>query len=945
MANAFSVPASMGQYVDPVNENLINQVLQSKDQKYNYNVAKVDSMLSKYSSIALARPQDKEYLQSRIKTITNGINGAGKLDMSSSNVTRQIEQNISTAIDDEVVTQIGNSKRLKDFEDSVAEKRVKSPDLYDDRNYTYAKKMAGVSDYMSGNTNSVGRLDYKDYYDIDKNLTQELEKWAKDFGKTKRVEVSPGQFVIQKATIEELTEEQIENFYKTKVQSDPKLATQMNINADYQYAGVSDEQFKTGYVNTIKATKGSIESNLAAINEEIKNTAPGSERLVQLEGLKENLNSRISQYDAEIENPTFNRQQKQLEIYSQGLLNNYKKTYKSSNITAIDFDDTPLKIEKFKLEREELQLKIDKANKEASGVGVGTEFSANDQIEGEKLDPFSQQEKIFTDSYNRLDEYLKRTDEDYAKGSAETRKQVRTQLVKSSESEDIGAQGYSSEKMRIVDEYVQNSKVYTKATSEINNKISTEVETYFNGMKSSVGNINLNNLKTTMPYTASLLADSTTADFSNLTMSQKSKVRLEIAQNLKEYVTDDKLDKKFLEGYIGLIERKTGLKRVPSSTAGVSPSNGWDMVKNAAKSLYYNNVAPYTTLPVYNREDYENKIKGYEKEGAKANKQLAASSLGFVIGMNNAASNDRTLADIDSDEISLKEGQSLRSRWAGSKSKIVSDVRASLGDGVLPNNTISVGKSYNPNVKEEKPFTSALQSIVIAQGVTPTANSPYKIQFSPDKRNAIITVSTEDLVTNDKGVQRKNVVPNNRISVPVSQIPQKILQGIDMSEASWVYDSSNKSDLKKQHRHTAFNDNQTRDEFLNKFVQNNPDLLTEKQFYEIAANPGSTPFKTKRDYQEMATKAAKIHNLGQSGLEYINQNIIQPEYFVDYERTMGQGFIAKVSKKENGNTVELYREKVNSGSYNPSAFTARSFTMINAAIESQIQEYVRQNSK
>ena len=951
MANAFSVPASMGQYVDPVNEGLINQVLQSKDNKYNYNLAKIDNLLAKYSSIPLARAQDKEYLQSRLNTIMGAVSGSGKLDMSSSNVTRQIGNNISTAIDDRVVQQIANSKTLINFEQTVAEKKEKNPDLYDDRNYTYAKKMAGVQDYMSGKTDKIGRLDYKDYYDIDKNLTGELEKWAKDFGKTKRVEVSPGQFVIQKATIEELTGEQIENFYKTKVQSDPRLMTQMNINADYQYASMSDDEFKTGYVNTLKATKGSIESNLAAINEEMKNTAPGSERMSQLESLKENFNDRVKAYDTEIESPNFNRQQKQLEVYSQGLLNNYKKTYESKNITAVDFDDTPLKIEKFKLEREELNLKIEKQRSEASalasGAGVGTEFSVNDQIQEEQKDPFTQQEKIFSDSYARMDAYLMQNNEDYAKGTDETRKEIRKQLVKASDSEDIGAQGYSSEQMKIVDEYVANSRAYTKAKSEINNKISTELEAYFNDMKKDKSKINLNNLKTTMPITASLLEDPSITSLSSLTSSQKAKVRLEMAQNLKEYGNNSDLDNKFLDNYLFTIEKGTGLKRKTETKekgAGYF-ENIWGATSNGLKALYHGVISPAATLPFKNKEDYEKSIEEGLVSRDKALIDMRSSLRANTQKVNNFFTNDRTLADIDSDEIALEEGQSLRSRWAGSRDKITEGVRASLGSGVLANNSVSIGKSFNPNVKEEKPFATALQSVVISQGITPVANSPYKIQFTPDRRNAIITVNTEDIVANDKGVQRKNVTPNNQITIPVSKMPANILKGLDMSENSWTYDARNMSDFKKVHRHTIFNDNETRDEFLYKFAQNNPELLSERQLYEIASNPASSPFKTKKDYQEIATKAARVHNINQNGLEYINQNIISPEYYVEYERKGGQGFIAKVKKKEGDSTTEIYRQKINSGSYNPSDFSAESFSMIDMAIKKQIEDYVRQNSK
>lgn len=942
MANAYSIPASMGSYTDVVNENLINQVLQSKDKKYDYNVAKIDSFIQKYASIPLAREKDKKYLESRINNIMNAVDGSGQLDMSSSNVTRQIEQNISTAIDDEVVKQMSNSRSISSYEQTVAKIREKDPNLYDDRNYTYAKKMAGVDKYLSGETEAVGSLKYQDYYDVDKNLTVELEKWAKDFGKTKRVEVSPGEFIMQKATVEELTPEQIENFYNMKIQSDPKLMSQMNINADSQYAGVSDEQFKMGYVNTIKEGKVQIEAKQAALKEERKNIPAGSARLLELDAMQEKLEDTAGMYDKEIENPNFNRQSKQLQIYSNNMLSGYKKAYASKSITAIDFDDTPLKIKEF-------QLKLDKANREklaeTTGQGVGTEFSTFDEITEEKPDVFTQQEKIFTTSFNKLDGYLMANDEDYSKGDAATRKAIRAELVKASDIQDIGAQGHSSDKMKLVDEYAQNSRVYTKTKSGINNKISTEVEAYFNGMQGSSGNINLNNLKQSMPVTAALLGDKSNMKFSSLTTKQKSLVRMEMASNLRDNVAKGDLDKKFLDNYIQTIEKDTGLKNavIPAQDLGGS---AFDMVKASGSLAFQVGAGILGSIKdVFNfnpEETYKNS-KDRSSNINSAFTNFVASSTKQQFAVNSAFSNDRNLSNIDSDEISLEQGQSLRSRFLGASDRITKDVAASLGSN-LPEATKSVGKSYNPNIKEEKPFTNALQSIVISQGLRPEPSSPYKIQFSPDKRNAIITVNTINLETNDKGVQRKNIVQDNKVTVPIERLPANVMSGINSGDKSWAYSANNPSELKKTHKHKVFQDSDSRDDFLGKFVQNNPDFLSQEDIYNISSNPGKTPFKTTKDYNDIADRTVKVHNLSQEDSNYIKNSIILPDYYVEYERVAGRGFVAKVKKQEGNRIVEVSRMSMGREDYNPAVFSARSFSIIDSVIQKQIEDYARKQS-
>jgi hypothetical protein len=837
---------------------------------------------------------------------------------------------------------MSNSRSISSYEQTVAKIREKDPNLYDDRNYTYAKKMAGVDKYLSGETEAVGSLKYQDYYDVDKNLTVELEKWAKDFGKTKRVEVSPGEFIMQKATVEELTPEQIENFYNMKIQSDPKLMSQMNINADSQYAGVSDEQFKMGYVNTIKEGKVQIEAKQAALKEERKNIPAGSARLLELDAMQEKLEDTAGMYDKEIENPNFNRQSKQLQIYSNNMLSGYKKAYASKSITAIDFDDTPLKIKEF-------QLKLDKANREklaeTTGQGVGTEFSTFDEITEEKPDVFTQQETIFTGSFNKLDGYLMANDEDYAKGDDATRKAIRVELVKVSDIQDIGAQGHSSEKMKLVDEYAQNSRVYTKTKSGINNKISTEVEAYFNGMQGSSENINLNNLKISMPVTAALLGDKSNMKFSSLTTKQKSLVRMEMASNLRDNVAKGDLDKKFLTNYIQTIEKDTGLKNavIPVQDLGGS---AFDMVK-ASGSLAFQVgagiIGSVKDIFNFNREEvYKNSTDRSSNIGS-AFTNFAASSTKQQFAVNSAFSNDRNLSNIDSDEISLEQGQSLRSRFLGASDRITKDVAASLGSN-LPEATKSVGKSYNPNIKEEKPFTNALQSIVISQGLRPEPSSPYKIQFSPDKRNAIITVNTINLETNDKGVQRKNIVQDNKVTVPIERLPASVMSGINSSDKSWAYSANNPSELKKTHKHKVFQDSDSRDDFLGKFVQNNPDFLSQEDIYNISSNPGKTPFKTTKDYNDIADRTVKVHNLSQEDSNYIKNSIILPDYYVEYERVAGRGFVAKVKKQEGNRIVEVSRMSMGREDYNPAVFSARSFSIIDSVIQKQIEDYARKQS-
>lgn len=255
MANAFSVPQSMGQYIDPVNEGLISQVLQSKDTKYDYNLAKVDNLVQKYTSIPLVRDKDKQYLEERINSILNVVNKVGKLDMSNGNVTRQIEQNISTAIDDEVIQQISNSKSIMNFEQSVAQKREKKPELYSDVNYSYAKKMAGYDSYINGDKDTIGSLQYSDFKDVPKKINDfliDIQNKKKDQvvripNKDENGNIIPGSIV--ETTISGLTPFQVRELAESQL--DASYNRQIEINGWYN-AGGYEGQAREKLSNDVK---------------------------------------------------------------------------------------------------------------------------------------------------------------------------------------------------------------------------------------------------------------------------------------------------------------------------------------------------------------------------------------------------------------------------------------------------------------------------------------------------------------------------------------------------------------------------------------------------------------------------------------------------------------------------------------------------------------------
>jgi len=942
MANSFSVPQSMGTWVPPININLVNTALATQQGKYDYHVAKIDSLIKEFSSIDLIRPEDKKYLSDRIDGVLGVVNQTQKKNMASGSVSRDIEQYIGTAIDEEVLNQASNSARIRGFEQTVAQKREKQPELYSDINYSYALKQAGVEDYLNGKDKSgkkvdtVGKLNYQDYYDVDKNLTGELEKWAKDYGFTKYFdEDKTNPYYIKTTTGERLTPDAIENFYSSKLLSDPKLVSQMRMNADYSYSGMSDEVFKSNYTTEVNNKKTELSSVIAKLQEQKKNLSPGDESIKQIDDRIAGYNEIVATYDKDLSNPNFNREQKQLEIYSNGLLSSYQKNFAQDKVTAIDYDDTPMKVAEF-------QMKVDEYNKkklaQTTGVGVGNEYNAGIPTPPDELpDVFTQQEQEFTKSFKDIDSYLKENNEAYAKGTDDEKKAIRNEITKNVLKENVGAQGYSSELSTLADNYWQQSQTYTKALSTMNNAVSTEIEKDFNGMLSSKQNINLENLSDTLPVTAKLLADNHTKDFRSLTKEQQNRVRLEMASNLKEYVAKDDIEKKHLQNYITTIDKDYKAPQAPSISGSL-----WTGLKSQGQNVLNttrNIGEAFFVDPFRNAEDYKLSNENAANRREAQMNQFNNGAKEFTKAINSYFTNDQNLSNIQSDEISLSQGKTLTDSWSRRYEVAKKLVTESLQDNqtdLVPN----TGIAFSPDVDLDKPITKALQALVTARGGRPEKGTTFKVEPSktPGKVNIIYT--NEDLSTpDDKGVQHKTLSANTTVEVESQFLPSNITNKIG-NNSKWVYDYKNPAPFKKTQEYTPPKTSEDRDNMVQKMRENHPGLITDSDYYTMMSNPQGSMFRSSQDYDGILNTYKGAYGLSNEDVATIKGNIVDAKYSVEYEKVPNQGYIAKVKKTTKNGSEQITNLNMGRINYDPSYFSAKTIELVNSVIENQIQKYV-----
>src|SRR5680860_990561 len=132
MASAYSTPKQFDNYVKPINLELVNFVLGSKDQKFNYNIAKVEQTLSDFGKLGLLRGQDKQYLADRVNNMVSQMGDVQNMDWSDPNIERQITSGIKGSIDGRVRNDIKMSRNYTSYMEQVNTIKEKNPEQYAD---------------------------------------------------------------------------------------------------------------------------------------------------------------------------------------------------------------------------------------------------------------------------------------------------------------------------------------------------------------------------------------------------------------------------------------------------------------------------------------------------------------------------------------------------------------------------------------------------------------------------------------------------------------------------------------------------------------------------------------------------------------------------------------------------------------------------------------------
>lgn len=939
MANAYTSPIDYGQATSTLDiAQLTGQVQTALQQRFDVNVAKVDDLIQKITSVPLVRDKDKMYLGDRLNSLLSMVDANSKVDMTNNNVTRQISNYISTAIDDNVKEQIANSQKIQSFQQEAARIKKEKPELYNDANYAYAIDKSGYMDYVNEKTDSIGNLQYTPYYDVPKNLNEPLEKWAKEMGFEKVVDSSvEGGYIYKTVKGKTLTEEQIANFVENRIATDSNLRQQLMIDSHYKYRGVSDEALLENYKESVKPVLANMDMQITEVDYQIKNTNPDDvDRLEILNQKKATISKKKEFAESQLKGEGFNRDSFLFNNHVNNLTESYKKTFGYAAVTDIDFNDDFL----------DAATKGSKSSSSAVGGGTsqglpaGTAFQRN--LTEEELKKYEESAELDktglqkykegrTNAWNSFNSLIKQ--QLIKEGKGTTANDLTNYMVglknAAKNGFNVNAQAYPSEIIDAFNKVTQYNKQSYHLAKEAEAFYGKDVNDIFSGLfGGKAKDLNIEGLAITAPKTAELLKKYKSA--SQVPAKDKAIAQYEIAKNIREYVLDDDDDRERMDFFIEGFKQKNKISDKDLVKYQPKEEGFWSGVGNTLSGIggiTFGTLGRVAKSALFDwrddawdkgLEDIEKGIKDNWAQIVKGNKQG-----GYAI--DKMLATDADLGQVQSEDIALGNREGVSDRITDSKNSVKTRF-----EEILKTNNANAPKAtsivLNRGSKSDVPYIQQIESAIVAAGGSPDKDSDYITIKSIEGDTAIVEYTSVTLIPKEKGGQtkEKNTVP---IPIPVSNLPSSLVGSIG-KEVNWENSFKNPTPMKIELSYKPFNDLESRYEFTKKFIDNNPNLSAEELNYYQTSNFSS--FKTR---DEFITSASRY--LQPEDVKLFYSDTLNSDYAVEFERPKGGGAFIPYIIKDGKKVKQEQPLPINFSSSNFSIVTA---TLINNYIESQLMD-------
>lgn len=237
MASQYSILRQYAPYVSPYNIGLVKDVMMYKQQKVDAAREKIYTQVDYLMGQEIDKPEARAYMEDKMSGVIANINQKFKgVDLSSDGVTRAIQGEISSVLDDTVINAIAGTKEGRRMHKMLSDLQINNPELYSAANAYAALKPYNewVNDGKAGSR--LAPLQYTPYTDYNKELKDRIDFISK-LHKGAKVQIpildkdGHPTGAVQEVTKDMLTPEQIASFALSGLSD--KARQQMQVEAIY----------------------------------------------------------------------------------------------------------------------------------------------------------------------------------------------------------------------------------------------------------------------------------------------------------------------------------------------------------------------------------------------------------------------------------------------------------------------------------------------------------------------------------------------------------------------------------------------------------------------------------------------------------------------------------------------------------------------------------------
>lgn len=799
-----------------INAPLIQTVLLMKQGQYDTVKSSVQQGLDQLGQIAVLRPEDQQYINQKITSLTEQLNSMGTKNLADPSVSDKMFNAIrSTARDPFVLNAIEQTQKYRNFNLKVDELKKKSPDKYSDINYQDALDQAGFDAYKNGETNKIGNLEYKEYINLPEIHSKRLKDYVAQYDDEQYLGTESHKASgLHTVDIygKRVLKEDLVNFLNSSM--DSKEVDQLMINTRASLKSLPQSQ-------VLSLVKSDYESNLENLKKsraELKAQIDSGQVTDGTQALKQ-FDERITSISNKIENNSFD----QSDIYSlmkEQYIDRMASNFDKNIITKKDIDDTLFQIDKYEYQKKKDALDYDLKLRELAtkerevqaveAQALGTQIEKTQQPDAQERSQYKEVGARLYQITNQLKESIAKNDPKFSAMTGEEQLKYISSLDLSNSAE-VKTAGLTAQDKKLLTEFKQLQSARVKSTQATIKAFQPTVISSFFDMQDSAfagSELDLENVSEYLPTTATIIKDAKKKGkkitWENIPTDQRYAIQVEFL-NAYTKQNSGKLSEDEKSSYnMAILSMKNKIKDkkqrevVKQNITKVEENKGvfgelWSNLKGAASEIssglgdLYDATLGWTINAAKEGTNYADKV--YNEEVDRRNKNASQGSptlrlLGQSLGVGAVGnrvfsrlfSEDENLSNIEARDLLGREN--IQSRFNITSQALKSEIQRYY-DSTKPNLSSSYAYSFSTDNKVQKPIAELLRQTILSTEEGASAN------LAPIREGNNYTIEREGTGFKISYLSKGEGKTPRVVDIRVDKLPAQLDNIVNKKEDNW----------------------------------------------------------------------------------------------------------------------------------------------------------------